>query len=115
MRIAENLEVRFSQSGKTFQIVSTGGKYDRAIASFTREIGDQIFGDEQVIQKLVEMYNSMRDELPSRETLKNDFTANQHEAKVYRATPFNKPAKPKLTLSKEKKEKILSLLLSKVA
>ena len=96
MRIAENLEVRLSASGKTFQIVSTSGKKDWAFASIPRDIADQLFNDDNTWRKLVEAYNEVRDQLPTRETLRNDLIASQHEAKVHKGTPSNviPPAAP---------------------
>jgi hypothetical protein len=89
MRIAENLEVRLSSSGKTFQIVSTSGKKEWAFASIPRDIGDQLFNDDNTWRKLVEAFNEIRDQLPTRETLRNDLIASQHEAKVHKDTPSN--------------------------
>ena len=111
MRIGENLEVRFSNSGKSFQIVSTGGKREWAFASFTRDIGDQIFGDEQVLKNLIEAYNKMRDSLATAETSRNDFQASQHEAKVYRATPNTKVSvtAPKTAIEQLKQKEVSDL------
>lgn len=115
MRIAENLEVRLSDSGKTFQIVSTSGKREWAFASIPRDIGDQLFNDENTWKKLVEVFNEVRDQLPTRETLKNDFQASNHEGKVYRATPYNAPTKQPVTISDDRIAKAREILKSLAA
>lgn len=89
MRIAENLEVRISSSGKTFQIVSTSGKRDFVVASIPRDIGDQLFNCDDTYRKLIETFNEVRDQLPTRETLQNAYRSSQQEAKNYRETPSN--------------------------
>lgn len=111
MRIGENLEVRISQSGKSFQIVATGGRREWAFASFTRDIGDQIFNNEAVLKNLIETYNEVRDSLVTAETAKNDFQANQHEAKVYRATPNTKVSvtAPKTAIEQLKQKEVSDL------
>lgn len=92
MRIAENLEVRISSTGKTFQIVSTSGRKDFVVASIPRDIGDQLFNKDGVWGLIAETYNEVRDQLPTRETLRNTYEASKHEAKTYRATPANMEA-----------------------
>lgn len=97
MRIAENLEVRISSTGKTFQIVSTSGRRDYVVASIPRDIGDQLFSD-SAYKTITEAYESLRDKLPTRETLRNAYVASKQEAEVYRNTPANMTA----TVSKTK-------------
>jgi len=98
MRVAENLEVRISSTGKTFQIVSTSGKRDFVVASIPRDIADQLFNKDGIWGLIAETYNEVRDQLPTRETLRNAYEASKHEAKTYRATPANMTA----NVSKEK-------------
>mgnify|MGYP003348635607 CR=1 FL=1 len=90
MRIGENLEVRLSSSGKTFQIVSTGGYKDFVVASITRDIGDQLFRDENTYKALCEAFESLRDSISTPETRRNEFIASKQAGELYRETPFSK-------------------------
>ena len=94
MRIAENLEVRLSNSGKTFQIVSTGGYKDFVVASITRDIGDQLFRDENTYKSLCEAFEALRDSISTPETRRNSFITSKQAGELYRETPFKLLEKP---------------------
>jgi hypothetical protein len=113
MRIGDNLEVRFSKSGKCFQIVATGGKRDWAFCSMTRDIADQILTDEQTLKNLIEAYNKVRDSLATSETIRNDFIADNQSAKIYRATPNS--VSPKIENKKDNTQDILKMLRMPIA